>query len=282
MDYEREIRGALEGDGLVVPDAWVGYASQEFGGFADAAILVAAASATEQPRPLSFFARFHQPIPTRKPLTVSLRVDRRGRTFDVVAATLLDDDRQLAQFTVSFGRESESPLRSQAVVPMAPLGEAAPVWRMVEDAGLEPPLLMRRVGYRMATDDVRSPAAAGEDWHLRGQWPATVSRDLALRAGVALMPIDVFVAPAANRANGVDLRRPSPVVMPTLDLAAWFYAPESPTADADTESPAGWLRTRTSVPVSSAACAVGRTQLWSGDRFVAEGMSQVVLVPAPR
>jgi hypothetical protein len=80
----------------------------------------------------------------------------------------------------------------------------------------------------MATDDARSPAAAGDDWHLRGQWPATASHDLTLRAGVALMPIDVFVAPAANRANGVDLRRPSPVVMPSLDLAAWFYAPESP------------------------------------------------------
>lgn len=198
-----------------------------------------------------------------------------------MAATLLDGDRELARFTAAFGRDGESPLRSQAVPSMIPLRQPRPVWRLVEELGLEPPPIMRRVGYRTEVLETGLPDVDGPDWHLRNQWPATASDDLAIRAAMALMPIDVFVAPAAIRANGADLYEPWPVMMPSLDLTAWFYAPESPSADADEESPTGWLSSRTSVPVSNAAYAVGRTQVWSGDRFVAEGMSQVALIPAP-
>jgi len=38
---------------------------------------------------------------------------------------------------------------------------------------------------------------------------------------------------------------------------------------------------RTSVPVSQAGYAVGRSQVWGGTKLIAEGMSQVALVPVP-
>jgi acyl-CoA thioesterase len=63
--------------------------------------------------------------------------------------------------------------------------------------------------------------------------------------------------------------------MPSLDLNAWFYAPEA-------QHDGDWLTVRTSVPVTQAGYAVGRTQVWAGDRLIAEGMSQVALVlPSP-
>ena len=62
--------------------------------------------------------------------------------------------------------------------------------------------------------------------------------------------------------------------MPSLDLNCWFYAPEE-------QGGCEWLTVRTSVPVSRAGYAVGRTQVWAGDRLTAEGMSQVALVAVP-
>ncbi len=266
---------------LIEPHKESNKSQNAFGAFVGAAVLAVAASETEQPRPLSFFARFHRPVPIGKAVKLAVHAERRGRSVDVLEVTLLDDDRRLAHFTVAFGRDGESPLRSQAVLPMAPLREPTPVWRYTEEIGLDPPLIMRRVGYRMVVPGSGFPEVEGGDWHLHGQWPAASSDDLAIRAGMALMPIDAFLAPAAIRANGVALDQPWPVMMPSLDLTAWFYSPESPSTGADAESPAGWLCARTSVPVTNAAYAVGRTQVWSGDRFVAEGMSQVVLVPSP-
>ena len=35
------------------------------------------------------------------------------------------------------------------------------------------------------------------------------------------------------------------------------------------------------MPVSRAGYAVGRTQVWAGSSLLAEGMSQVALVPVP-
>ena len=63
-------------------------------------------------------------------------------------------------------------------------------------------------------------------------------------------------------------------MMPSLDLNGWFYAAEEPHYGS-------WLTVRTSVPVTRAGYAVGRSQVWSGDCLVAEGMSQVALVPVP-
>lgn len=281
IDYEDEIRGAVQADQLIISPDWEGFPGQAFGGFAAAAVLVAAASQTGKPRPLSLFARFQRPIPVGRAVTLALRDERRGRSVDTLAVTLLDAGRELARFSAAFGREGESPLRSQAVPSMTPLHQPVPIWRFLEGIGLDPPPLMRRVGYRGEALEAGLPAVDGPDWHLRNQWPATASDDLAVRAATALMPIDVFVAAAAIRANGLDLYEPWPVMMPSLDLTAWFYAPEAPSVDADPESPTGWLSSRTSVPVSNAAYAVGRTQVWSGDRFVAEGMSQVALIPVP-
>ncbi len=88
------------------------------------------------------------------------------------------------------------------------------------------------------------------------------------------MAIDAFVGPAAMRANEWDLDGEWPVMMPSLDLNCWFYAPEE-------QGGCDWLTVRTSVPVSRAGYAVGRTQVWAGDCLTAEGMSQVALVPVP-
>jgi hypothetical protein len=281
IDYEDEIRRAVDGDWLTVAHEWEGFPGQAFGGFAAAAVLAASAAQTEKPRPLSFSARFQRPIPVGRPVRLALHAERRGRSIDTLAATLLDGDRELARFNASFGREGDAPLQSQAVSSMTPIRQPTAVWRFLEEAGIEPPPLMRRVGYRGEPLEAGLPDVDGPDWHLRNQWPATASEVLAIRSATALMPIDVFVAPAAIHANRVDINEPWPVVMPSLDLAAWFYAPEAPHVDADQESPAGWLSSRTSVPVTNAAYAVGRTQVWSGERLVAEGMSQVALMPAP-
>lgn len=281
IDYEDEIRRAVDGGRLTVTPAWEGFPGQAFGGFAAAAVLVAAAMQTDKPRPLSFSSRFQRPIPVGRAVALSLSPERRGRSVETLTAALIDGDRELARFTACFGREGESPLRAQAVPPMPPVRQPAPIWRSLAEVGIEPPGIMRRVGYRGETLEDGAGPPDGPEWHLRNQWPAAASDDLAIRAATALMPIDVFVAPAAILANGVDINEPWPVMMPSLDLSAWFYAPEAPAADADEASPTGWLSSRTSVPVSNAAYATGRTQVWSGDRFVAEGMSQVALLPAP-
>jgi hypothetical protein len=161
---------------------------------------------------------------------------------------------------------------------MAPLRDPRPVWRVLEDIGLEPPKIMRRLGFRGEPVDVRMP---DHGWHLVSEWPGTSSDDPAVRAAVAVMAIDWCVAPATIRANGLDLNDPWPVSMPSLDLTAWFYAPETATASAD-DAPGGWLLTRTAVPVSHAGYAVGRTQVFAGPTLVAEGMSQAMMVPASR
>lgn len=281
IDFGDEIESAVSEDRLTISRDWEGFPGQAFGGFAAAAVLAAASHETEKPRPLSLFARFGRPIPVGKPVSLTLESERRGRSVDTIAATLRAGDRELARFTASFGIDGEAPLRGQAVPPMTPLREPTPVWRFLEAVGLEPPPIMRRVGYRGEPLEEALALADGPEWHLRNQWPATASQDPAIRAATTLMPIDVYVAPAAIHANRVDINQPWPVIMPSLDLAAWFYAPEAPAADADEQSPSGWLGSRTSVPVSHAGYAVGRTQIWSGDRFVAEGMSQVAMIPAP-
>ena len=86
------------------------------------------------------------------------------------------------------------------------------------------------------------------------------------------MAVDAFVGPATMRANEWDLDGEWPVMMPSLDLNCWFYAPEA-------QGYCDWLMVRTSVPVGRAGYAVGRTQVWAGDRLAAEGISQVALVP---
>lgn len=278
VDYEGEIRSAVDGEHLVVPSEWEGFPGQAFGGFVAAALLLHAASETDKPRPLSCSVRFHRPTPLGRPVSVALRAERRGRSVDVLAASVRDAEREIVSGALVFGRDGQVPLRSQAVPAMTPVRDARPVWQHLQAIGVEPGAVMRRVGFR---GEMEACEADGPDWHLRSQWPWTASNDLALRAAVALLPIDCFVGPAAMRANGVDLDAPWPVIVPSLDLAAWFYAPESPVADADADGPEGWLTTRTSVPVTHAGYTVGRTQVWSGDRLVAEGMSQVALVPAP-
>ena len=133
--------------------------------------------------------------------------------------------------------------------------------------------MMRRVGFRGETEGATYDR--GDDWHLGAEWPATACEDPAVQAAVAIMAIDSFVAPATMRANQIDLDGEWPVIMPSLDLTSWFYAPEA-------GSQAGkWLSTRTSVPVTGAGYAVGRTQVWANDVLVAEGMSRVALLPAP-
>lgn len=275
LDYAAELRGALdrEGGSLTVPEAWEGFPGVAFGGFLAAAVLLAAAARSEHPRPLSLFSRYYRPAPVARAVGLELAPERRGRTLDTFAARLVDGDRLLSTFSVAFGRDGDAPLSSQSVPGVAPLVRPRAVWQHLEEQGREPPRMMRRVGFRGETEGV--PAGEAEaGWHLRSQWPASASAEPAVRAAVAVMAIDAFVAPATMRANAWDLDRDWPVTIPSLDLTSWFYA-------LDGDDPADWLTVRTSVPVSRAGYAVGRTQVWSSDRLVAEGMSQVALVPVP-
>jgi len=234
-------------------------------------VLVAGAQHTAQPRPLSLFLRYHRPVPVRNAVALRIDVERRGRGVDVLRGELGDPARPLASFSMAFARDvANGPLESQAVPLMPALTAPRPVWQFLRDAGVEPPKVMRRIGFRAETAEVTPDCG----WHLGNDWPATPSDDVVIRAAVAVMPIDWFVAPATICANGLDLSRPWPVSMPSLDLTAWFYAPEA-------AAPDGWLPTRTAVPVSHAGFSVGRTQVFAGATLVAEGMSQTMLLPPP-
>ncbi len=158
---------------------------------------------TEKPRPLSFFARFQRPIPIGKAVTLALHAERCGRSVDTLAAVLLDGDRELARFSAAFGREAEGPLRGQGVPAMTPLRQPTPIWRFLEEVGIEPAPLMRRVGYRGEPLEAGLPDVDGPDWHLRNQWPATASDDLAIRAAVALMIVDPAGVPVPEHRDRV-------------------------------------------------------------------------------
>lgn len=280
IDFETELREAFDpktGE-LTVSDAWEGFPGTAFGGFVAAASLVAAAGVAGHPRPLQLFTRFHRPVPVGRAVAVEIERERRGRLVDALTIQLTSEGKLLASMSSLFGRHGETPLDKQAAAPMGPLRTPAPVWEFLANEGMEPPPLMKRIGYRGESEAPEDPDGLG-DWHLRCEWPASPSDDLAIRAAVALLPIDNFVGPAAMVANQIDLNGPWPVSMPSLDLTAWFYRPEA--RPPETDGHAGWLRTRTSVPVSWAGYTVGRTQVWAGDRLAAEGMSQAALVPMP-
>ena len=77
---------------------------------------------------------------------------------------------------------------------MPPIVRPRPVWQLLEEMGMEPTRLMRRVGFRGETGE--NPALEAGDWHLLAEWPAATSPDPATQAAVALMAIDSFVGPA--------------------------------------------------------------------------------------
>jgi acyl-CoA thioesterase len=231
-------------------------------------VLVAGAAQTEHSRPLSLFTRFHRVVPARRSVGLRIEPERRGRGTDVLRAELADDDRLLASFSMTFARDAVGPLEHQAVPPLRPLVQPRPVWAFLEDLGIEPPRIMRRIGFHGEAADV---PVHDDGWHLGSHWPGTTSEALAVRSAVAVMAIDWCVAPATIRANGLPLNEPWPVSMPSLDLTAWFYAPEA-------APPGGWLLTRTAVPVRHAGFSVGRTQVFAGTTLIAEGMSQAMLV----
>lgn len=236
-------------------------------------MLVAASEQTVHERPLSLFSRYYRPAPVGQTLSLALAEERRGRRVDTLTARLSDGDKLISTFSLAFGSDGEAPFTAQAVPAMAPLGLPQPIWQRLEEIGIEPGSLMRRVGYRGETSEMPTDEQA-TGWHLRSEWPAPACDDPAVHAGVAAMAIDAFVGPAAMRANQWDLDGEWPVMMPSLDLNCWFYAPEE-------QRRCDWLTVRTSVPVSHAGYAVGRTQVWAGDRLTAEGMSQVALLPMP-
>lgn len=277
LDYEADFREAVREEGrLTVPDTWEGMPGTAFGGFLAAAVLVAASRRTDHPLPLSLFTRFHRPVPTGRALGLVFETERQGRSIDTLRVRLVDGERLLSTHSVAFGAGSEVPLVSQALPKVPALVGARPVWQYVEESGREAPRMMRRVGYRTETEPPPEEAAAG--WHLRSEWPAPNGVDPAIHAAVAVLAIDAFVAPATLRANAHDLGDDWPVVMPSLDLTSWFHPP----ADTDrTRTAGGWLTVRSSVPVTRGGYAVGRTQVFAGESLVAEGMSQVALVPVP-
>jgi acyl-CoA thioesterase len=276
VDYEGELRDAVDAacGSLTVPADWEGFPGRAFGGFLAGAVLVAASSRTEHPRPLSLFSRYYRPAPVGRAIGLALTPERKGRSVDTFAAKLSDGDRLLSTFSIAFGRDGEAPLSSQALAPAPAVVQPRPVWQHLEELGIEPGPLMRRVGYRAQTGALPDLDDTN-DWHLHSEWPAPTTSDPAVRAAAALMAIDAFVGPATMRANERDLDEEWPVMMPSLDLNGWFYAPEE-------QHGGDWLTVRTSVPVSRAGYAVGRTQVWSGASLLAEGMSQVALVPVPQ
>ena len=275
LDYGAELRGAVDAASgrLTVPELWEGFPGRAFGGFLAAAVLVAASEQTRQARPLSLFSRYYRPAPVGQPLALALAEERRGRNVDTLTARLSDGDRLLSTFSVAFGCDGDAEFTAQAIPPVAPVVQPRPVWEHLEAMGIEAGALMRRLGYRAETEKLPAEELAA-GWHMRAEWPAAACEDPAVHAAVAAMAIDAFVGPATMRANERDLDGDWPVMMPSLDLNCWFYAPEA-------QRGCDWLTVRTSVPVSRAGYAVGRTQVWAGDRLTAEGMSQVALVAVP-
>ena len=280
IDLEAEIKAALDANArtLTVPSDWEGFPGTAFGGFVAAASLVAGAREAAYPRPLSLSARYHRPVPTGKGIDVAVTHERTGRRVDALTVTLTNEGKLCTAISMLFGEHGSAPLDKQGVPPMSPLRNPAPVSSFLEASGFEPPTLMRRVGFR-GESEPPPEGAAPQDWHMTGEWPSPSTQDLVVRAGATVMPIDNAVGAAAMVSNGFDLNGEWPVSMPSLDLSVWFYRPEA--SPAEDSNGAAWLRTRTSVPVAWSGYAVGRTQVWAEDLLVAEGMSQVALLPTP-
>ena len=156
LDYEKELRDAFDATRgrLTVPAVWEGYPGAAFGGFVAGAVLTAASTRTVHPRPLSLFSRYHRPVPLDRAVALTLASERTGRSVETITAKLVHDDRLLASFSVAFGRDGEAPLGSQAVAPMAPLVRPRPVWQLLQEIGVDPPPLMRRVGFRGEPDGI--------------------------------------------------------------------------------------------------------------------------------
>ena len=219
LDFEAELRGAVDADNgsLTVPEAWEGFPGRAFGGFLAGAVLVAASVRTEHPRPLSLFSRYYRPSPVGRAVGIELAAERRGRNLDTFAARLVDGDRLLSTFSVAFGPDGEAPLCSQALATLPPLVRPRPVWQHLEEIGVEPGRLMRRVGYRAETEAV-PPEEAAAGWNLRSEWPATTCDDPAVRAAGGRLAIGAVVGPPTERADGGGAGAGVPVGVPPLRL----------------------------------------------------------------
>lgn len=278
-DFSAELRSSFDQSTkkLTIPKAWEGFPGTGFGGFVAASSLVAASTEAAHPRPLSFFTRFHRPVPSERPVDVEIEHEHTGRLVDALTVRLVADGKLLCSMSALFGVHGQAPLDKQAIRPMPPLRKPAPVHQFLEEAGIEPPPLMRRIGYRGESEAPPEGHDMG-DWQMHVEWPDPDTDDLVIRAAYTLLAIDNGVGPTAMVANQFDLNEEWPVGMPSLDLTGWFYRPE---ARAPATADGTWLRTRCSVPVSWSGFATGRSQVWAGDLLIAEGMSQVALLPPP-
>ncbi|MDD9945290.1 MAG: thioesterase family protein [Myxococcales bacterium] len=274
MDYRSEVLGALDpaGTSLVVPEVWEGVPGTSFGGYAVAALFASARLRAEQPRPLSVHARFHRPVPVTRTVGVRVERERRGRMVEVFSSRLGDGDRPLVSASVAFGAPSPVTDRSQPVEPMLPIDDPVPVFEVTEALGVRPANMMRHVGFRTSRRLLEGGASG--DWHLLADWPSPTEDYEDGYAIAAIMCIDAFPPAASMFANGYTITDRWQVMPRSVDVTAWFYG--SPA----TASRAGRLDVRTSVASTGAGFAVGRTQVWAEQCLVAEGMSQVVLLPA--
>jgi acyl-CoA thioesterase len=278
IDYEAELLNAIDLDQgrFLVPEEWMGMPTTAFGGFVVGGLFVAAAARASYRRPLSIHARFHRPVPVGRPIRLVVEHERQGRAVEAIRVALFDEDRSLVSGTAALADECPEVLASQTATPMQGLEDPVPTWKLLEDAGIPVPNMMKRVGFRRPRA-VTDASKRGE-WHLHADWPATYSDKPSVRAAVAIMCLDAFVAPATMVANGVDAMGRWPAIAPSIDIAAWFHdlsamPPPAPPDDSR------WLRVRTTVPATGGGFAVGRTQVWSGERLAAEGLSQVRLIP---
>lgn len=278
IDCAAEVWEALErtadGHCFTVPRDWEGIPGRAFGGFAAAGLVAAAGTRTSLPRPLGVHARFHRPVPIEVPLDLRVDVEREGRSVSAYRVELIAPDaRLLCSASVSFGQGVGIEMQSQPGEPMPELVDPMPVAEVLAARGIPAPRVMERVAFRGS-----SAGVVETGFHLNGDWPATRSPRPLDRAIDAVMCVDNFIAAATMRANGVDLEGPWPAMAPNLDVTAWFHPAAGPDPEAHTVDR---LRVRTEVARTAGGFAVGRTQVWAGHELTAEGMSQVILLPAP-
>ena len=261
VDIAREIDEALAGGGFHPPPHWASIPGGTFGGFVAAAALRVALVRSSQPTPISLHGRFFRPTPIDTRVGVEHEVEHSGRNYESHRVRFLHGGRPTSSFTVQVGEGRYERFTGQRLAPPEPAEGLEPVYQLLRREGAEPPAHMEYVKFEgVPTRDVE-PAVP-----FANRWPAETGQI----AYAAVMPIDNFAAPATWRYFG-DFG-PEKVMLPSLDIAAWFH---------DLDVPGGMLETRTEFVAASHGISVGHCQVWRGDRLVATGTTSVMAVDLP-
>lgn len=228
------------------------------GGYVMALIANAIRTECERPDPVTITLHYLAPLPAG-PVQIEARVDKRGRRFSTVSATLSQGGRVAVRALAAFGNfDDMDPSAGYSAVhaPDLPAPDACP--RRISHDGMFP--LVDRVDMRLHPDDAgfESGRKSGDPL-IRGwfRFPDGRPND----ASAVMLAADAFPPPVFNLAGVMGW-------VPTIELTLHLRARPRP----------GWLRVRfASSVVRDGMCSeVG--EVWDDERCVAE-VRQIGLLP---